>query len=465
MKRIDELFFCRPWAVKEDYLQTISSIVERHLRGEKLSSDEIIGKIDTGKKEKPGYSVVDGTAIVPVYGVISKRMSSLGWVSQRGTSVQEVRNNLKDALEDAAVSQIILDIDSPGGSSDGVLELSDFIFNSRGKKPILAYADGLMASAAYWIGSAADKVYATRSTDVGSIGVYTVITDWTVWNHNQGLKTEVIRAGRHKAVGHPDRPFSEEDRVLVQSEVNEVYDLFVEAVARNRGMNLDDVLAIATGRTFIGQKALEVGLIDGIDELDNVLVGSPDSKKTQAAASAAGVDINSNHKEGTLEEEEPNMAKITKESLKAENPELAAELTEEGRKAGHSAGFAEGKAAGIEEGKKAGVEEGKKAGVTDERVRVKGIIENSKIIPGSEALVEEAISSGESADASLVRFKNNRLQSIQKTAPETPGPSDSQTDVHKDHVTRAEEYQKEHKCSFIEAMRATAPKRAPVQAA
>ena len=270
--KINKLLFMRPWAVREDILRLITVIFERHTMGEKLSNQEIEAIAKSNKKEDSGYEVKDGIAYVPIYGVISKRSNMVENISQPvGTAIQQIRTDFKLSMEDNDAKTIIFEIDSPGGSVDGVAELSDMIFQARGTKKMIAYANGQMDSAAYWIGSSADKVYASKGSEVGSIGVFSVIDDYTVANHNTGLRVEIIKAGKDKAAGHPDKPFTQEDREIIQEEVDTYYGLFTEAVKRNRNMSAENLENVATGEIFIGQKALDAGLIDGVMDYDTLI--------------------------------------------------------------------------------------------------------------------------------------------------------------------------------------------------
>ena len=211
-----------------------------------------------------------GRAVIPVYGILSRRPNALLNTLEDNTSIDDVRSMFELAMRAPGVQRILLDIDSPGGSIDGVDGLSSLIFKSRGKKSIIAYASGEMLGAAYWIGSAADKVYATIATRAGSIGICNVVNDYTVANHLQGVKTEFVKAGRYKAAGHPDKPFTEEDRGVVQDEVDAFYGIFLDAIKRNRNLSDKEVEAVGEGQVFIGSQALKVRLIDGIGEADSV---------------------------------------------------------------------------------------------------------------------------------------------------------------------------------------------------
>jgi signal peptide peptidase SppA len=457
MKRISEAFFARPWAVNETTLLVMKEIVDRHLRGEKLSIEDIQARIGDNKKEDASYEVVDGSAIIPIYGIISKRMT---WFKMLcgGASTQGIRNQMKEALEDPNVKQILLDIDSPGGSVDGTPELAEFIYSSRGRKPIHAYASGQMCSAAYWIGSAADKIYATKATEVGSIGVFAVISDYTVQNHNDGIRTDVVRAGSFKATGHPDRYFSAEDRAIVQTEVNTYYELFIEAVAKNQGISIDEAKKLADGRVHIGRQALDAGLIDGIDEIESAIsAGANQNKKIRVSVEGKeDVDIQNISKKpqetadnSKQEGNTMDLKDLSIDQLRVGRPDLCNTL------------IAEGKAAGVEEGKAAGMAEGKTAGVKEERERAAAIVKAANTEfkgMGMEALTEEAIEQGKTLDASLAGMRKKRLDDVAQNGNKVPGP-DAEHQTKDDLVTKAEDYQKEHKCSFADAMRAVSPKR------
>lgn len=426
-KRVNNAFFMRPWAIKKDIFDVMNEVFHRFNRGEKLSAEEIQAAVGDKKKTSPDFEIIGDTAFVPIYGIIAKRSSMINGISQpQGTSIEEIRKDFMHALGNSNVKNIVLDIDSPGGSVDGVAEMAEMIFNARGKKPIYAYADGMMASAAYWIGSAADKVFASKSSEVGSIGVYATVYDWSVANHNAGIKTHIIKAGKNKAAGHPDQQLSEDDRAVIQEEINDIYELFTEAVSRHRNISAAQSMEAATGRVYIASKAKKLGLIDGIQSIDVERERASQASGNQATAAAqpegaAGVSIDQHKKEGkiqTQEEVDMDLKGLTLESLKASRPDL------------YDAIHAEGKAAGSVEQKKvesdsreAGRAEGKTTGVNEERTRVLSIMDSAKAIPGCEAQAEAAIKDGTSADDALKGFKDSRLKSIKKEAPAAPGAS------------------------------------------
>jgi len=436
MKKPNEIFFMRAWAIKEDMLKIMSEVMERHLKGEKLTKEEIEAKTRAKKKPEADYEVVNGTAFIPIQGVISKRMSLFSEVSQNGTSTVEIARNVKAAMKDPAVKRVVFDIDSPGGSVDGVQELSDLIFGFRGEKPMTAYADGLMASAAYWIGSAADEIYATKSTEVGSIGVYSVVRDFSVAEHNAGIKTEIIKAGKHKAAGHPSKALTEDERQVIQEEVNAHYELFTESVARNRGMEMEDVLSVATGRVFIGKKAQELGLIDGIDLIES------ESQEINAKTKS---EITTTEKEA----DEMDIKTLTLDEVKRDRPDLIERLSEE-----FGARLESAKKEATEIARKKGADEG----VVSERSRILSILKKSSEIKEVDEAAMEAIEKGLPALEAENKMKDKKLAVLHAGSQKPLGPGENEG-KEPDHLKRARMFKEEKGCTMTEALKRTATPR------
>jgi signal peptide peptidase SppA len=263
------------WLLEEQALSNLAMIVLGHADGIRLSEDEIAKRIAAAQTEKQNagtkYQVVDGVAIVPIYGVIEKRASFFSDISGM-TSTLAIQRDLKAALSDPNVKSILLDIESPGGSVDGVSDLADAIYAAKQTKPVLAYANGLMCSAAYWIGSQASEIIAGKSATVGSIGVYTVLYDSEGAARDAGYKVRVVRAGAMKGAGIRGTEITAEQLSDVQRYVNQIYDLFVTAVAIGRGLTDSQARALADGRVHIGDAARQLGLVDRIATFDEAVV-------------------------------------------------------------------------------------------------------------------------------------------------------------------------------------------------
>jgi len=189
-----------------------------------------------------------------------------------GTSMQLIEKDFREALADPQVRSIILVIDSPGGTVDGTQELATVIHNSRGIKPIITYAESLIGSAAYWIGSAADKIYISGdTTQVGSIGVVATHVDVSKAEESMGYKTTEIVAGKYKRIASQYAPLSDEGRETIQDIVDHVYSIFIRDVARNRGISEAQALDMADGKIFLGQKAIDIGLADEMGDLGSLV--------------------------------------------------------------------------------------------------------------------------------------------------------------------------------------------------
>ncbi len=269
MKLLDVL--CSPWAIILDRLQEIAEVYNTHLRGPKIDLSIFKTKGDQGDDQRT-YQIENGVAIIEMDGIISKAMSFFSFLFG-GVSTRGIEADFKKALNDPEVTSILFAIDSPGGTVDGTQELAELIYKSRGKKPIVAYTDGMMASAAYWIGSAADRIFISGdTTQVGSIGVVAIHQDISKAEEKFGIKTTEIVAGKYKRIASQHAPLTEEGKATIQDIVDHIYSVFVGDVARNRGVSEEEAVGgMGDGRIFLGKKAIAAGLVDGVSTLENLI--------------------------------------------------------------------------------------------------------------------------------------------------------------------------------------------------
>lgn len=161
---------------------------------------------------------------------------------------------------------ILLYVNSGGGYSyigdDLYLELMEY--KEETGRPIYAYFDSIAASAAYYAAMSADEIYANRMTTTGSIGVYMTVYDMTELYDKLGIEEYMIRSGDNKGIGGGGQEVTEEYLAIEQAQVDEMYEIFIDVIEQGRGMNRDDIYALADGRTFTATQALDNGLIDGI---------------------------------------------------------------------------------------------------------------------------------------------------------------------------------------------------------
>jgi signal peptide peptidase SppA len=188
------------------------------------------------------------------------------------------------------VHSIILAIESPGGEVDGTQAAADVIRSVRGKKPIVTLVDGLAASAGYWLGSAADKVYITGDTAmVGSIGVVMTHTDYSQAEKARGVNVTEITAGKYKRIASEHAPLSQEGRASIQDMVDHIYSVFVDAVAQSRGVSADTVHEkMADGRVFLGKQAIDAGLVDGVSSMDALIADLNQQRTTSVGRASKG---------------------------------------------------------------------------------------------------------------------------------------------------------------------------------
>jgi signal peptide peptidase SppA len=199
------------------------------------------------------------------------------------TSTQKFTSALRQVLADDTVGQILIDIDSPGGSVYGVAELATEIVKARAQKPVVAVANSLAASAAYWIGCSAGEFYVTPGGEVGSIGVWQAHFDYSKALEEEGVKPTLISAGKFKVEGNPYAPLDEEAQGFMQSRVDDYYAAFTKAVAKGRGVPITQVRdGMGQGRVLGADAALAQNMVDGIASFDQVL-----SKMHKDAASSA----------------------------------------------------------------------------------------------------------------------------------------------------------------------------------
>jgi len=267
-----------PWAILPEKLAAILDALALQVQGHKLSIEEIAMVVGTVARPSPLPLSQAGrggsgtaVAVLPLLGTIYQRAGLLT-ESSGGTSTEAFAKAFRQALADAQVGAIVLDVDSPGGAVNGVDELATEIYRARGTKPIVAVANGTAASAAYWIATAADELIVTPSGEVGSVGVLAVHEDYSKALETEGIRPTLITAGKFKGEASPYQPLTEEARASIQGRVDEYYGMFVRAVARHRGVAADEVRnGFGEGRVVGAKRAVELGMADGVATLDETI--------------------------------------------------------------------------------------------------------------------------------------------------------------------------------------------------
>lgn len=302
------------------------------------------------------YVVRDGILHIPVKGVLLHDFPYQfgGWA----TGYEYIWRAWERGENDDNVRGIAFVEDSPGGMVAGCFDLVDRIHGTEGRKPLRAYAQESAYSAAYAIASVADSITVSRTGGVGSIGVVTAHVDVSQAMEKWGYKVTFVHFGKHKVDGNAYEPLPEDVKQRIQARIDELGEIFVSTVARNRGM---DATAIRDTEAlcFTATQAVSNGLADDIGSLDDAV-----------AAFAA---------ELSLDEEE--------ETMSGQNKESAVD------QAAIDTARTEGHAAGREEGLAAGKQEGLAAGVTAERERITAILGSNEAKTHPKAAMSVALKS------------------------------------------------------------------------
>lgn len=395
-----------PWAITPEKLLEIRAVYETHLRGEKIDLAGFEARMGAPMQRKEqGYQVLDGgVAVVPVDGVIAKKMNLFSRISG-GASTQMIERDVREAVNDPMVRAIILDTDSPGGTVSGTQEAARAIHEmaQATDKPVVAFASGMMASAAYWIGAAADQIFvASDTTAVGSIGVVATHVDVSGVESKQGIKTTEIYSGRYKRIASQHGPLTDEGRASMQATTDYLYSVFVADVATFLGVSQDRVLSdMADGRVFLGRQALDAGLVHGMmsfEQLVNALASGEMTRRRKVVGAGAALTVGEKERlvavlENELGEKALEVEAVDKETLAKEHPEIAEAFRAEGAAA--------------------------------ELKRVQDVF--AQTLPGHDALIRELAfdgkTSGEMAAVAVLNAeRGKRTKVIESLASEAPAP-------------------------------------------
>jgi signal peptide peptidase SppA len=264
-----------PWLITPDALAVILDVVQRETLDPALAA-----QIRADRAARPsalalrqarpldgaqGVGVVGGVAVVPIVGPIVRRADLFSEVSGL-TSLQGVARDIQAALDSPHVEAILLAVDSPGGEVTGVSELAAHLMASRATKPIWAYVEGVGASAAYWLASAAARIVVADTAAVGSIGVVLAVRDPSATK--QTSIEFVSSQSPRKRLG----PTTEAGRQALQDLVDHTAEVFVSAVAQQRGVSEETVLAdFGQGGIIVGRRAVAAGLTDAVGTFEQTL--------------------------------------------------------------------------------------------------------------------------------------------------------------------------------------------------
>jgi len=410
MSKAFELAASRPWLILPDSLDTLMSIADRQGNPEALEA-----RLGRPLDNTRSVTMRDGIAIIPVTGPIMRYANLFTRISG-ATSTQELATDLQAALDNPQVKGIILDVDSPGGEANGINELADMVFAARGKKPIKAYGGGTVASAAYWIASAADELVVDDTALVGSIGVVVEVVTRTA---REGEKRYTITSS-NAPNKRPDMT-TEEGRGKLKQSIDALAHVFVSKVARNLNVDAEAVPGMGDdGGVLVGAAAVESGLATRLGSLEGLIA------EMSKATSNPGFSFTN-----------PRKISMTTVTTTAELHAALAAGTDP-----QTIQIAAAESVDVEAIKAAAATEASAAAVTGERERIKGI--NALATAGFEAEITAAIDSGASVEATaLTLFKAAQergitVQAIRQDAPSAVGTTPPKGNPSKAQVSTAD---------------------------
>lgn len=233
-------------------------------RESRKTPEAIAREMGKDMKDTNAVSIRDGVAVIKVSGPLFRYANLMTRICG-ATSYELLAQDFNKAMQNPQIKGILLDIDSPGGEVNGCSELSDMIYQARGTKPIVAYASGACCSGAYWIASACDKILATDTAILGSIGVVSIFE-----KDDEDKTIEIVSSQSPNK--RPDIN-TEEGKAKIQARVDELAEVFIAKVARNRGISKEDVVNnFGAGDVSVGKSAVRQGLSDGLSSFEAIII-------------------------------------------------------------------------------------------------------------------------------------------------------------------------------------------------
>ena len=254
--RIAEKLFNEPWAIEKEWLKKIIAIADREVDIEALEA-----RIGQPLEYTREATYRDRTAIIPIDGPIFPKANLFSSISG-ATSLDVIAQDFQAAIDNDDIDNIVLKIDSPGGSVVGVDEMHSLIANSP--KKVISHVTGMAASAAYWFASASDEISISPVSMVGSIGVVHV--------HHTGEDDNTIEFVSSVSPRKRLDPETDEGKTAIMDEVNDIAEVFVSNVAEGRNTSPEDVKQnFGKGGMLIGQAALDAGMVDRVGTFEELM--------------------------------------------------------------------------------------------------------------------------------------------------------------------------------------------------
>ncbi|MCP4989343.1 MAG: S49 family peptidase [Colwellia sp.] len=417
------------WAILQTELTKLESvyadITSDMIAGLEKETAAVLDISATGLS--PDIQIIDNVGVLRIEGVITQK-ADIFTMLFGGATLDTLTNDFNTLLDNEGIDTIVLDIDSPGGTVSGVQDFANLVFDARNQKKIITISSSIMTSAAMWIGAAAEHVLISGGTvTTGSIGVLTTHVDTSVMESDLGIKTTEITAGKYKRIASTHSPLTDVGRSELQSQVDKIYEAFIDDVARFRGVSEQEVRSVmADGKIFIGDNAIKAGLVDEMKNFD-LLIETINN-------GGLNMGLFAKNKEANIE------------NLRVEHEELYIEAVAVGADAQKIVSEEKAEAA-----KKASFKAGSEVGIKTERERIQGI-QDCTII-GHEELAKTLIADGKTSpgEAAIKMINANKeanaagLDTIKNTSAQPVADEAEETVVAKDDMTAKEKWDSDAK--------------------
>lgn len=248
-------------------------VVPRMLSGSLTLSDLELNKINLSTNDVEATAVTSRASpvkVIPIHGLLTTRRGSINAACTELVSYEKLRTDVNQALNDVSIKEIVLDINSGGGTAAGCKELADFIYQSREIKPITAIVNYSAFSAAYFIAAACSKVILSETSGVGSIGVILEHMEMSKLEENAGVKFTTLYRGDYKNAGSIHEPLSDHAMEFLNAQLDWMYKLFTESVAKYRGVDVQTIIN-TQARCYFGNEAISAGLADELQTPQNAI--------------------------------------------------------------------------------------------------------------------------------------------------------------------------------------------------
>lgn len=456
-----------PWAILPEQLLELQAIYATHMRGEKIDLGAVEASLGRPlASDMQDYTVEPGgVGKLVVSGVMAPKANMFMRISG-GVSTQMLAKQFDSMAADPRVRSACIAWDSPGGNVLAVPQAAESLKALAAAKPTVSVSENTMASAAYWVGSAAGSLFVSGGTDmVGSLGVISRIA----WDKADPNSMELVR-GKYKRASSNGNPPSAEVVAYHEAQIDHLYTLLINAVADNRGTSAENVLArMADGRVFIGQQAIDAGLVDGVSTVDAMVeklatnpaayasrrkavfaLGALGAPTAQAESTAQSQGETESASAGAAPKDDPTLTVKGNVMPQADNTPVTRESLERD----HAALFASLRT------------EFMAAGAAGEQARIQAVQAQGALLPGHAALVAALSADGkttgpEAAMALLAAEAKARGNAAQAHAADAPNPVPASTAPEASGVTltkaeqteQARAYAAENGISFVAALK------------